>query len=391
MAATDCNAPTDATRLPTDPANSPSCRPTFSAISPDTLGDMLLTVQGSLPPQFHPVLAPLAALLPRDTPVSIPVKKLTYQRIVAVFGLIFSDHYLDRESHFVQIPRQGENDVLDMELINHACLGPLLRFNFLYGSIFPRETEAACRIAVDHAILEAIAITSRMADDWRSATQPPDSTLADIEQNLRNLRCRTPTHIARRVQCFAELKITSPVHRQQDSQVSKAVVYTGRADYAVSTRDPATNRLTSYLILVEAKNEALFTQARSEVLGYVACIWEGRKKKCTRKDCTTYGLATDGLKWQVVMIDHDGVVKEGKLLDAKLDGWSAVLQMLVALIKRAGELQTPKNSPQRPGYAEAGGEIATAIDDGDQVQHEANFLAHGETLTEEDGDLFSHV
>lgn len=379
--ATDCNAPTDST-------NPEPCRPKFAAISPDTLGDILLTLQGSLPPQLHSVLAPLAALLPPNTPVSIPVKKLTFQRIVAVFGLIFSEHYLDRESHFVLIPRHGENDVLDIELINHTCSGSLLRFNFLYGNIFPRETEAACRIAVDQAILEAIAITSRMADDWRTATKHSDSTLANIEQNLRTLRRRTPIHIARRVQCLAEVKITSPIHRQQDSQPSKAVVYTGRADYAVSTRDPATNRVTSYLILVEAKNEALFTHARAEVLGYVACIWEGRKEKGARTDCTTYGLATDGLKWQVVMIDHDGVVKEGKLLDARLDGWSAVLQMLVALIKRAGELQTPKNSPQKPGYAEAGVEIVTTMDDGDQVQYEANFLAHVETLTEEDGGIF---
>ncbi|KAF8434634.1 hypothetical protein BGX38DRAFT_1219346, partial [Terfezia claveryi] len=137
--------------------------------------------KGSLPPQFHPVSAPLAALLPGDTPVSIPVKKLTFQRIVAAFGLTFSDHYLDRESHFVQIPRDGENDVLDMELINHACLGPRCASTSCTGASSLGKPKPPAALLLTKQFWRLSQLTSRMADDWRSATERPDSTLADIE------------------------------------------------------------------------------------------------------------------------------------------------------------------------------------------------------------------
>lgn len=115
----------------------------------------------------------------------------------------------------------------------------------------------------------------------------------------------------------------------------------------VALRDPTTQGLTSYLILVEAKRDSEFSKARSQALGYTACIWEARKAKGVRLDCTTYGLVTDGLKWQLLMINHDGIIKEGQLLDARLDGWTIILSMLVAAINRAAQLQTPKNSPTK--------------------------------------------
>ena len=47
------------------------------------------------------------------------------------------------------------------------------------------------------------------------------------------------------------------------------------------------------------------------------------------------------------MIDHHGVVKEGKLLDTRFDGWPVIRHLLVAVIKRAAQLQTPNTSPAK--------------------------------------------
>ncbi|KAF8437838.1 hypothetical protein BGX38DRAFT_918866 [Terfezia claveryi] len=69
----------------------------------------------------------------------------------------------------IQIPHVEEIDNLDTDLIAYACSASLLRFEFLYARIFPPEAEAVCRIAVDKALLEALAISSRAALDWRSA------------------------------------------------------------------------------------------------------------------------------------------------------------------------------------------------------------------------------
>ncbi|RPB28680.1 hypothetical protein L211DRAFT_403195 [Terfezia boudieri ATCC MYA-4762] len=192
-----------------------------------------------------------------------------------------------------------------------------------------------------------------------SVTEHPGATPEKIREGLLQPRCRTPVDRQHRIICLAEVQVGSKVHHETPKQKSQAkqlgvvgdggsdIVYAGRTDYVVALRDPTTQGLTSYLILVEAKRDSEFSKARSQALGYTACIWEARKAKGVRLDCTTYGLATDGLKWQLLMINHDGIIKEGQLLDARLDGWTIILSMLVAAINRAAQLQTPKNSPTK--------------------------------------------
>ncbi|RPB20371.1 hypothetical protein L211DRAFT_870705 [Terfezia boudieri ATCC MYA-4762] len=238
--------------------------------------------------------------------------------------------------HVIDIPHAGENDVLDTSLINYSCAGPLLRFSFLYHKLSPRETEAICRIAVDQALLEAAAIISGAAEDWGNAIAIPNATPENPQKPPRHRPSCALSATQERANC--QIRQSSGI---------KEVVYTGRIDYALALRDPVTQHLTSYLILVQAKRESEFDKARVQVLDYAACIWEARKQKGARLDCTTYGLATDGLRWQLIVIDHDGVVKDGKLLDATLNGWVDVLQMLVAVLKRARQLQTPDNSPKK--------------------------------------------
>ncbi|RPB27174.1 hypothetical protein L211DRAFT_846713 [Terfezia boudieri ATCC MYA-4762] len=255
--------------------------------------------------------------------------------------------------HFAQIPHDGEIKDLDADLIAYASSTSLLWFEFLYAKIFPRETEAVCRIAVDKASLEALAISSRAALDWRSAIETPGASPDKIREALLQTRCRTP--------------LTGGVD----------VVYTGRADYAVALRDPTSQRLTSYLILVEAKRDSEFNKARSQVLGYAACIWEARRAKGVRLDCTIYGVVTDGLRWQVVMINHHGVVQEGELLDERLEGWAVILRMLVAVINRAAQLQTPNNFPAKSNSEEE----STSMDDGD-VLHSPKTFYEDETNEE---------
>ncbi|KAF8442683.1 hypothetical protein BGX38DRAFT_1272167 [Terfezia claveryi] len=165
----------------------------------------------------------------------------------------------------------------------------------LYQKLFPRETEAICRIAVDQAFLEVAAIISGAVEDWSNAIAIPNATSEIILRTLHDTGRHTPVDLSRRVLCLAEVHVHSPVHRKQqrvrsgESSGIKEVVYTGRIDYAVALQDPETQHLTSYLILVEAKRESEFNKARAQVLGYAACIWEARKQKGARLDCTTYG------------------------------------------------------------------------------------------------------
>ncbi|KAF8441806.1 hypothetical protein BGX38DRAFT_1331873 [Terfezia claveryi] len=349
----------------------------------------LLKVVQALPPDEYQALQHFIAVSP-STPSqteTIPVKTLTFDLILVTFGLTYSESfYAYPRFHFIDIPHAGENDVLDTSLINYSCSGPLLRFCFLYQKLFPRETEAICRIAVDQALLEAAAIISGAAEDWRNAAIP-NATPEIILRTLHDTGRHTPVDLSRRVLCLAEVHVHSPVHRKQqrvrsgESNGIKEVVYTGRIDYAVALRDPETQHLTSYLILVKAKRESEFNKARAQVLGYAACIWEARKQKGARLDCTTYGLATDGFKWQLIVIDHDGVVKDGKLLDARLKGWVEVLQMLVAVLKRARQLQTPDNSSKKPKHSS----LATTMHDGDVLDADKEFQEEGEEAEQEDG------
>jgi len=67
-------------------------------------------------------------------------------------------------------------------------------------------------------------------------------------------------------------------------------------------------RFHSLLIVVEAKQADNLESALPQLIVYLACLRQGREVRGLR-DCSVYGVTSDGYSFRFVTITHGGVVK----------------------------------------------------------------------------------
>ncbi|KAJ5257379.1 hypothetical protein N7524_008935 [Penicillium chrysogenum] len=116
---------------------------------------------------------------------------------------------------------------------------------------------------------------------------------------------------------------------------------TGRPDYGVWYGEEEAVSLN--VVVVEAKREPGGTE---QALGYMGCIHRQRKE-LKKKDCTIYGIASNGYDFVFLKIDNDSKWSDRKITTR--DGnYDEVLGVLVHMFTKAAVMSsTHSNQPSR--------------------------------------------
>lgn len=301
--------------------------------------------------------------------ISSPVTKLSVQEILHLFSFSYNDTPFLRDEHIWDME---EDSLTENALLLIDAAGTRLTcLLFLYGSVGVRDHEAICRIPADQVFLEAIGIcngqgqilldeltkwTKDLDDKDFSLKRKAGTTLERLWSSLAGrLKRRTPTQLTR-MQLFGEmdLEYTRPPS-ESDTSITPAIYqYTGRCDYSIgiALRPPLMSGKKSplhisVLLVCEAKKHNNIAAAVNQLFGYLGILHAERKSAGKRRDCTTYGVATDGYKWVFVKVTHTGKVLKSPDMDITIDGGCAVLRALVFVLRESMKLQTPENSPAR--------------------------------------------
>jgi len=155
----------------------------------------------------------------------------------------------------------------------------------------------------------------------------------------------TPYHD---IQIYGEVAFIQKVNL--NAQPSNIMV-TGRIDHGIGRvidglSDSVKRRFQTLLLIIEAKTKDNLPKAFAQLLTYLAALRQARMHR-QRPDLSVYGLATDGYKYQFVMIDHDGVVKTSAVFDVNVrpEDLLVVLGGLMHIIKITSD-RSPNTSPK---------------------------------------------
>lgn len=109
---------------------------------------------------------------------------------------------------------------------------------------------------------------------------------------------------------------------------------------------PRTRPYYSCLLIVEAKRDGRVDDARGQLLGYMACV-HAQRQLTKRRDTDVYGIATDGYKYEFVVIDHAGVVSISERVDITIDvnKIKRVLASIIYILEKTFEMMTLQPSP----------------------------------------------
>lgn len=299
-------------------------------------------------------------------PISAHTKKslraitsLRPEEILEELNLTYSVDYQDYDQYIWDIPGLVAQNLTNEERELVSIANPHLgRWIFLY-QIVVRHSEAACRMPVDQALLEAIAVVNGLAQIHADADAQLGTLGTDL--NYRDRRVYLNKQVQRRtpipstlIKLYTETNLcVSPTLPTQPTTVPMPT-YTGRVDYAVGIQIPRRPHLHGHitnkprninLVLVgEAKGNTSFTKAIYHCIGYAGILRLSRLAAKKRRDCTTYGLASDGFLWAFIKVDHQGHVRVSKQMDLRESGWQDVLAALIVVIKEAMKLQTAENT-----------------------------------------------
>lgn len=210
-------------------------------------------------------------------------------------------------------------------------------------------TEATCRLDVNNILLESLCILTGEAQKWEDSYQHQSfSTSTTQEHPNKHPRSSTRNNYDR-LKMQAEVDLMY-YHRSSGTE------YTGRSDYGIgihTTGGRAAAGLTkpTYLnlcVVVEAKSALTMGGAVPQTLAYMACLWSSRKQAGKRPDCTTYGIATDGMQWVFLCIAHDGTFRQSDPVVTKSgDAVKKVMTYIVYILCKSHELLTPTNTPSK--------------------------------------------
>jgi hypothetical protein len=105
-------------------------------------------------------------------------------------------------------------------------------------------------------------------------------------------------------------------------------------------------RFHSLLLCAEAKIKDNLGSAYGQLVVYLASLRESRINR-GKRDCSVYGIATDGLKYVFVTITNDGTLLFSKQFDVEKGDLPVVLGCLRYILEKAVSMSP--NSSQRTG------------------------------------------
>jgi len=123
---------------------------------------------------------------------------------------------------------------------------------------------------------------------------------------------------------------------------------------SLSTDAAGHRRIQSLLVVAEAKDLLHFDRRMVQLLAYLGCITRHRQERGTRIDNSSYGLVTDGARWQFVKLEsqagigqHDTIqVRESprfKLFGSDGDR-RTILTLIIFMIVKGVQLAAAEGS-----------------------------------------------
>ncbi|KAF8462434.1 hypothetical protein BDZ91DRAFT_734569 [Kalaharituber pfeilii] len=224
-----------------------------------------------------------------------------------------------------------------------SALHELLHLSRVHQS---RRYEAGCRTSVNLLLLCSISVLSGASAALRSSRTAEGSPNDQGSLAGRVYMRRNTSSIYRHLQLNCDM----PVDYYNPAN---ATTYSGRVDWGIGICPQISElcprpQYMSCLTVVEAKNTVNWGSAQVQALGYMACIYNKRMQRGVRRDCTTYGVATDGHKWQFLAITQGGKVREGgEWSILQPGGVQKVMLRLIYILVRAAQLITPTSTPEK--------------------------------------------
>ncbi|KAK6349446.1 hypothetical protein TWF696_005730 [Orbilia brochopaga] len=268
----------------------------------------------------------------------------------------------------------------------------LENFRWKYGMFVDRNTEAMCRSLIDVLLLEAIVLyyasleitgskKGKISEDQVTEGQDleagnPGKSKGKGKGKAQKKAPSSPAGLGSGVPSTGlrtddlESMVGSITGRQRHSlqllgevaveyeNETKTKVFRGRMDYCLAIRsnfktsEPESSLsglrspIFSVLAVAEAKQGDTIQSAAGQLLGYLAVLYESRKRK-SRPDCSTFGIATDGYLWTFYKVTHNGVVFKTHTMSLGLPGYSEhILKTIVYVIGESIRASTPYTSPE---------------------------------------------
>jgi len=104
-------------------------------------------------------------------------------------------------------------------------------------------------------------------------------------------------------------------------------------------------RFHSLLIAVEAKQADNFESALPQLIVYLACLRQGREVR-GRRDCSVYGVTSDGYSFRFVTITHEGVVKVSRTFSISWGDLQRIKGCITYILRTTME-RSPTVTPEK--------------------------------------------
>jgi len=104
-------------------------------------------------------------------------------------------------------------------------------------------------------------------------------------------------------------------------------------------------RFYSLLIAVKAKPTDNLESAIPQLIVYLACLRQGRGAR-KRRDCSVYGVTSDGFSFRFVTITHEGVVKVSRTFSIARGDMQTVKGCIMHILQTTME-RIPTVTPEK--------------------------------------------
>lgn len=117
----------------------------------------------------------------------------------------------------------------------------------------------------------------------------------------------------------------------------------GYCDYTIWYDPHNKDKLSTNLLVVEAKNPGGMDSCMGQVTAYMAMVHRKRKDE-GKTNSVVYGVATDGLSYRFLRIDNDSVWSKSRIMEWDNREQAEIYTMFRKLI-RVAALSSPSSSP----------------------------------------------
>lgn len=209
----------------------------------------------------------------------------------------------------------------------------------LYNALYKEQSEATCCIAIDLILIQYQKYIKNKYYPTKTKTAF-NTALSTPMKNTFNSLARILT---KPIKLYSEPTISVEVPNQ--SAPNKKFLVTGRTDWAVGYSSKEDGAL---LVALEAKQRTEFSSSKSQLLAYLAILWENRHKS-GKTNIITQGFYSDGACFAFIYIDNGGSVVQSLTWDIEAEGdLDMVFSFIIAMFESALK-STPTAIPTKSG------------------------------------------